>query len=371
MTRVCHLTSVHERDDIRIFMKQCRTLAASGFDTTLIVADGQGDETRDGVAIRDAGRRPLNRAARMALLPRRLLHLAIKADCQIYHLHDPELLPLGLALKRRGRKVVFDSHEDYVADIRIKPYLKFGTAGAASNAFANFVRLAARRIDLVVAATPAVAKTYRAMEGVVVETVNNYPLAEEIARPRDASAIGTSVVYAGAITRVRGFPRTVDAMALCRSEARLELIGPFTDPAAEAGCRASTGWLRTSAHGRLARADMMDQMECCAAGIVVLEPVPTFLESRPNKMFEYMSRGLAVIASDFPLWREIIEGNRCGICVDPLDARAIAAAIDLLVGDRELAAQMGRLGRQAILDRFSWLPEGRRLVDIYKRLEDA
>ncbi|MBH8881312.1 glycosyltransferase family 1 protein, partial [Pseudomonas aeruginosa] len=49
MTKVAHLTSVHSRYDIRIFRKQCRTLSQYGYDVYLVVADGKGDEVKDGV----------------------------------------------------------------------------------------------------------------------------------------------------------------------------------------------------------------------------------------------------------------------------------------------------------------------------------
>ena len=74
-------------------------------------------------------------------------------------------------------------------------------------------------------------------------------------------------------------------------------------------------------------------------------------------MFEYMSSGVPVIASNFPLWREIIEGNNCGICVDPLNPTAIATAIDTLAKDPDRARQMGRNGQKAVLEKFNWSAE--------------
>ena len=66
-------------------------------------------------------------------------------------------------------------------------------------------------------------------------------------------------------------------------------------------------------------------------GMVTLFPESNYIVSLPNKMFEYMAIGLPVIASNFPLWREIIEDNNCGICVDPLDSKAIRNAIQYLI----------------------------------------
>ncbi|WP_084777098.1 glycosyltransferase [Massilia sp. WF1] len=82
-------------------------------------------------------------------------------------------------------------------------------------------------------------------------------------------------------------------------------------------------------------------------------------------MFEYMSSGIPVIASDFPYGREIIEGNRCGMCVDPLDPRALAAAIDYPrcpSGYREID---GENGRKAVLEKYNWTVQAKRLTDFY------
>ncbi|MFD2270345.1 glycosyltransferase [Undibacterium arcticum] len=58
-------------------------------------------------------------------------------------------------------------------------------------------------------------------------------------------------------------------------------------------------------------------------------------------MFEYMAAAIPVIASNIPLWREIVEGNDCGLCVDPYDPAAIANAIDYLALNPDVARRMG------------------------------
>ncbi|MFG9891780.1 glycosyltransferase, partial [Pseudomonas aeruginosa] len=67
----------------------------------------------------------------------------------------------------------------------------------------------------------------------------------------------------------------------------------------------------------------------------------------------YMSSGIPVIASNFPLWREIVEGSNCGICVDPLSPAAIAEAIDYLVSNPCEAAALGRNGQRAVNERYN------------------
>lgn len=362
--KICHLTSVHERHDIRIFLKQCRSLARAGHEVTLVVADGRGSETRDGVRIVDAGKRAASRPLRMARTTLRVFEAARSTRSDIYHLHDPELIPIGLRLKRGGPKIVFDSHEDYITDILTKPYLKFGSARAVSSVFGWFEKRALASFDGVVSAYDAIADAYRD-RGISSCVINNYPIEEEIVAERSRAVAPGFVCYTGAVTEIRGVPKLVDAMALCKTPVRLLLVGPFTEERGRAMCKASAGWSRVEAFGRLERTAMREEMARCVAGLVTFLPVANHVAAQPNKLFEYMATGLAVIGSDFPLWKTIIEGEECGICVDPTDPQTIAAAIDALNADPERARRMGEAGRRAVVERYNWNAEAAKLLSFY------
>jgi glycosyltransferase involved in cell wall biosynthesis len=101
-------------------------------------------------------------------------------------------------------------------------------------------------------------------------------------------------------------------------------------------------------------------------GIVCLHPVERYTMALPVKLFEYMAAGLPVIASNFPLWKDIVEGNNCGITVDPLDCKQISQAIDFLLMHPEEAKTMGENGRKAVLEKFNWKTESMRLTDLYE-----
>lgn len=366
LTKIAHLTSVHPRYDTRVFLKMCRSLAGSGYSVSLVVADGKGDEEKDGVRILDVGK-PSGRLDRMVGATRRVLRRALELDADIYHLHDPELLPAGLLLRRRGKRVIFDAHEDLPRQILSKHYLHPLVRRPLSSAVGTFERFACRRLTCVIAATPVIRDKFVAM-GIAATNINNFPLLGELESEVAWSDKDDRVCYAGGITAIRGIRQVVAAMALCRSGVRLDLAGGFGEEGVRAEVEASPGWARVDALGFLSRPQVRDVLGRSVAGIVTFLPEPNHIDAQPNKMFEYMSAGLPVIASNFPLWREIIEGNECGICVDPLDPAAIAAAIDRLVEDPDLARRMGENGRVAVHERYNWGIEERKLLELYEEL---
>jgi glycosyltransferase involved in cell wall biosynthesis len=362
--KIAHLTSVHPRNDTRIFLKQCRSLAAYGYDVTLIVADGKGNEFRDGVRIIDAGASNgrLDRALRAS---RRVVQRAIEIDATLYHLHDPELLPLGLMLKRRGKRVIFDSHEDIPQDILTKPYIPQGLRPLVSRSAATVERMICSRLDGIIAATPFIRDNYRAMDIRCID-INNFPMLGELEAETGWDSKQNEVCYIGSMTAVRGIAEIVEAMVHVASGARLNLAGKLAGTDIEHKLQRSKGWDRVNALGQIDRPTVRLVLARSVAGLVTFKPGPNHLEAQPNKMFEYMAAGIPVIASNFPLWREIVEGNNCGLLVDPFNLMSISEAIDGLAGNLELARQMGESGRKAVVARYNWRTEEKKLFDFYE-----
>ncbi|VEB45455.1 Capsular glucan synthase [Chromobacterium violaceum] len=131
---------------------------------------------------------------------------------------------------------------------------------------------------------------------------------------------------------------------------------------------AEPGWARVNDLGVLDRKGVAEVLARSKIGLVTLFPTPNYVDALPIKLFEYMAAGMPVIASDFPVWREIVADAGCGVLVDPQDAAAIAAAINELLGDEERMRKLGESGKRAVLSKYSWAAEADKLVALYASL---
>jgi len=369
MSKICHLSSVHHGLDIRIYRKQCVSLAGAGHDVHLVIgatAAEAAEAAAAGITLRRLLPAGGGRVWRMLVHAWRTYRIAKALDAQLYHIHDPELIPYGVLLAWQGKQVVIDVHEDLSADIQSKQWIPKPlrqAIGAAARAVEHF---GARRCAAVVGATPHIGALFR-HSARRVAVIHNYPLIGELeAAPIQGRPVRDSVCYVGAINEMRGIRQIIQALDL--SSCRLLLAGRFDSAALRGELAACPGWRHVEECGFVDRAGVAAIMARSFCGLVTLHPEPNFINALPIKLFEYMSAGLPVIASGFPLWRSIIEAADCGLCVDPGKPDDIASAISLLRSNPALAAKLGANGRRAIESTYRWDHEAVGLLSLYREI---
>ena len=363
MVRICQLTTAHPRDDIRVFVKECCSLAER-YETHLVVSDGLGDEVKNNVHIHDTGVKATNRLVRFVKIVRQTYLKALALNCDVYHFHDPDFILAAVMLTRKGKKVIYDTHEDAPRQMLTKDYLGIFKKPVAF-LYETVENWAARKFGAVITATPFIRKRFLSINP-NAHNVNNYPLLRELTIDGEGVRKPNTIAYVGGVTRIKGVGELIDALNYI--PVTLELAGPFESAAFQQEVESKPGWKKVHYHGNLTRKATLDLLKSSMAGVVTFNPVPNYVNSLPIKMFEYMSAGLPVVCSDFESWKEIVEDNGCGVSADPMDPKAIADKIMLVLSNNETAEKMGKNGIRLIREKFNWEKEKEKLFEVYASL---
>lgn len=362
--KVCHLTSVHPVFDTRIFVKECSSLSAAGFQVTLI-APAERDELKNGVHI-VAVKKKSARLQRMITTVNEVAKKANDLQADIYHIHDPELLRIGIQLRRHGYKVIYDAHEDVPRQLLAKHYLPSFSRKLIAAGFEKYENRAAAKFDSIITVTPLLEKRFKAINPHTWQVCNFPSLQEFPAAATKWDDRKNEICYIGNITAIRGIREMIRSLEHC--DTTLHLGGLFSPTGLRDEVAAYKGWASVMELGFMNRTQVKETLATCKAGLVLLHPAENYVDAYPVKMFEYMAAGIPVIASDFPFWKEIINKHQCGICVDPFNIQAIAEAINYLLHHDNVAQQMGTNGRKAIETTFNWEQEEKKLITIYQQL---
>ncbi|MDR7073173.1 glycosyltransferase family 4 protein [Fictibacillus barbaricus] len=361
--------------DTRILIKECQSLQKAGHEVVYIVPNAE-DAEHFGVKIKGVTSIAKNRLKRMMNTTSLVFEEALRQDADVYHFHDPELMPIGLKLKGKGKKVIYDVHEDLPEQVLSKQWIPTPFRKSVAYGAKSFERYASKRFDAVVTATPYINERFKTYNPNTV-TIHNYPLLQELMKGMDSAETASptenkqrSVVYLGGIYLLRGIKEMISSVEKVNEKlpVTFRLGGSFAPASLEDEVKKMSGWKYVNYLGFLNRQEVKEELSHADAGLVLLHPEPRFVVSYPIKLFEYMSAGLPVIASNFPLWEEIVSANECGICVDPLNIEEIAKAIQTILDNPEKAAEMGKNGRRAIEEKYNWEKESERLIELYERL---
>lgn len=365
--KVCHFTSAHNAEDIRIFHKECVSLAQEGYEVYLVAANTE-EKIINGVQIVSASIPPSGRMSRMIKTSKAVYKKALSLDAEIYHFHDPELLRFALRLKRKGKKVIYDSHENVPKQIMAKTWIPKLVRKPISVFFEKYENRVARRINGVITATASIRNRFILVNPNTID-VNNYPLMKELVEETRWEDKMNEICYIGGITKIRGLGEVVESLSFLEN-VRLNLAGSFSqgDNEFETQLKSSPVWNKVNELGYVNRQEVIAIMQRSKVGIITSWPLPNHLESLAIKMFEYMSAGIPVVCSNFPMWQEMVSADKFGICVNPLDAKEIAGAVQKLIDDPALSMELGKNGRKAILEKFNWSIEEKKLVNLYKSI---
>ncbi len=376
-TSVCIISTVHPWNDPRIFWKQSRTLVEAGYRVHLVVCDEEG-EYRGPIQLHRLPKTSYRclRLSRAAWLAYRK---AKRISGSIVHIHDPELLPVGLLLKLQGRIVIYDVHEDLPKQILDKTWIPRNLRRPVAWLANKAEGIVARRLDAVIAATPKIQlwfptrrqlHHYRQPGTRRAVVVGNFPRLEDFSDPGDPwTERPLRVCYVGVIAQPRGIFEMLRSVS--QTPARLVLAGRFDSKLLRQQCLRESGWDCVDDLGILEPQQVAALLRESRIGLCLLHGIPKYLDALPTKVFEYMAAGLPVVASPLPALREIVEGSGGGICVNPDQPQEVAAAIRHLLENPQEAQAMGQKGMAAVAQRYHWSQEAAKLRTLYRELAEC
>lgn len=374
--RICFLSSLHPPTDKRVFDKEAVSLAAAGFEVIHVATGPRGDLVRHGVrvltepALRGIAGRILN-GPRLFLRAR-----SVHADC--YHCNEVDSWIVGLALKLTSNcKVVFDAHEAYpegFAESRFPKLLRPAVASVLRMLF----RLLLPFTDRIVLAKESIAEDYPDARKRVL--VRNYVSAEYADRKplpdKQEEHLALRIIHLGLISRKRGWPQLVEAVAGSEKLFEMLFVGEFND-GSESAFHA-----RITDLGLTTRVRVMPWMPfedafrfVCSSdiGIIAFQPgIHNHVQALPHKMFDYMVAAIPVVAPAFAIEvSRIVRDADCGLLVDSSESKSIRDALERLSEDPGERTRLGENGRNAIRTTFNWENEYRRLEQIYREFKST
>lgn len=357
--RICHVSIKHRSDDNRIYELQAVNSARLGCSVT-VIALTDNERTINNIRII-----PVQKTCF------KLLKQCLDQNCDIYELHDPQLLWFGVLLRILGKKVIFDAHENYEEKIKSRLISRYPVLKPVKNVIAKLwwccEKVCVRLYNVRIAADSTVMEKY-GKETLLLPNVPGkefYTGLPQRARKDDTFRL----IYVGTLTWDRGIVQTIQAIQLTRhKDIEFHIIGDTKDEKLIEYIKRSP---KTIWHGRVEWRKLKNHLVESDVGIVLLQPVDAYLYYPGEnivKLWEYMSVGLPVLISDFPGLRRLCEKLQFGLPVKPDEPQKIADAIDWMIDHPLECARFGENGRIAVEKEYHAEKYIEKLLKIYQEL---
>lgn len=365
MKKICHITSTRQNSIPRL-LRESGTAVNMDL-KPIIVALGSTFE-RDGIDFIGVAP-PKSRLERMLKTSRILVNEGIKTDAEIYQLHDPELLPYAMKLKRMGKKVIFDSHEFYARQIQVREYLPKPLRNIISSAYKAYEGHICRKLDAVLAVCTINGKDYfenRSKQTVFLENLPDITIFND--DDTEYKSREKNVIYIGALSDARGITNLIKAAAI--AETKLVLCGPFDSEEYRKTLEAMPEYKWVDYKGVLSRNEIANVLKTSGIGASTLRDVGQYFEidTLPTKVYEYMALGLPVLISDTGYAKKLLSKDKFGVSTNPEDPEDMARNIKELISNPTASENMGKVGKQLVKTRFNWQEEEKKLIKLYNEL---
>lgn len=356
---------MHTRYDTRIFLKECRSLAKNkNYSVNLVVADGKGDEVKDGVNIIDVGSKARGRISRMKITVKKVYQKSVEMDSDIYHLHDPELMLIGLKLKKLGKKVIYDIHENTYLQILTKEWMPLSLRKIISISFKKFEYYCCSKYELLIVPQKTMLTKYINLKKTIV--INNFPLKNRNINFKKKRINKYHLLYSGTISEARGLWNMLELIVEItkyNKKYRLILAGNINNGLLKKA-EQHIGWKHTSYLGNLENNEIYRIYGQNSLGLILFDNVGQYYMAYSLKLFEYMQNGMFVIMPKFGDWKDFNFKFNVGLNVDTNDYKKMA--IDIHALTENVIKTFGENNIKLVNSKFSWESQETKLLHEYE-----
>ena len=360
---ICHISTVHPSNDIRIFVKQCSTLVSKDRFITLVINNAS-NEFKNGVRIKALKERP-SAFKRILFNHPIILKFTILKKFDIIHAHDPELLPLLYFLNLLGKNVVYDMHENFPKQLNSKKIPKLFKK-ALGFIWPKVENKILKNINVIFAE-----KSYKKDYSFVKNHVDilNMPLVNQLRKINTNKHKRFTIGYVGDVSEDRGCIKTLEAIHILQSKGLnigFECVGEILNDLERNKIDKLISKLENiNFYGRLPPSVAWEKISKCHIGMALLMPKSNYIESYPTKLFEYLIMEIPILTSNFPLYKRLIKNNKFGICVNPNDSIEISNAILELYYNKSLYKKIMNNLKTEVKMEYDWKFELEKLVKFY------
>lgn len=372
MNRIVIIAPVHVWNDVRVFEKQARSLAACGYDVYLLARVNKKINS-NGVTVVPVLYQGESRVLRFLSLPFVAFQaLTFKAD--IYHLHNPDTLIVASILKLLRNKVIYDTHEDFTKRILSRKWIPVAIRKPLATAVGKMEKYFAKYADLVLCTQPSVAKRMREGKCIILGNPprNNEKLIQDvrsIASTLELPECDLRLVYIGTINSSRGLVEMVDAMPLINESfnCRISMVGAIEQDELR-NVSKRPGWDYVDFISRVPQEIAFAYIYLADVGLIYLRDEGGHDITDPNKIYEYMAFSKPFIASAFDTWMRKFGGLGAGVFTPAGSSERLAeAVVKLGSSPQSKRIGMGEKGKRFVVENC-WEKEFEKLRFEYENL---
>ncbi len=368
--KICHLTVTHFATDNRIFRNECTTLVKEGYDVTYIAPNVE-NEILNGIKIIGV-KCNLHPIKRVFIGSKLIYKKAIEVNAEIYHFHDIELFKYGVKLKKKGKKVIFDSHEDWLMYANDISWLPNIIKKPISKYILYLYKKHLNIFDAVITVSPHILVKLEQFSNHAY-MITNYPKYdyknETLFSKEEYLNRPDTLFYSGTVSNQEVILQAIEEIP----NVQYNLAGTFFDNYKEKLSKYPS-WNKVDYLGYLNKEELEIAFHKSTIAITLLHYHANVGHTQGTlgntKFFEYMKYGLPIICTDFKIWKEmIIDKYNCGICVNPNSIEEVQRAIQYLMDNKEIAYQMGQNAQRAVKEEFNWNSQEPILINIYRSIQ--